>query len=179
MSKLSPGKEYERKFLVLIDKLPKRLPKPQRIVQGYLSLTPLQRRVRTINGRTAVLEVKGPNDREDEPIPLTMAEARKLLRHHTVKKASHIKKRRHVLRSAWKGLKWEIDVFDGANRGLVVAEIETPTKRYRLDPKKFPKWVGPEVTDDPSFKNRILAVRPFKAWTRKEKRETLRKMSGK
>jgi len=179
MSKLSPGKEYERKFLVLSGKLPKRLPKPKSIVQGYLSLAPLQRRVRIVDGRKAILEIKGPNDREDDPVPLSLSEARELLRRHAVRNASLIRKRRYVLPSAWKGLKWEVDVFGGANQGLIMAEIETPTKRYRLDPKKFPKWLGPEVTEVASFKNRVLAVRPFRDWTDRRRRQTLLKMRGK
>ncbi|HTG40002.1 MAG TPA: CYTH domain-containing protein, partial [Methylomirabilota bacterium] len=41
---------------------------------------------------------------------------------------------------------WEIDVFGGANTGLVVAEVELTDEKQVVSE---PAWLGPEVTDDP------------------------------
>jgi adenylate cyclase len=56
---------------------------------------------------------------------------------------------------------WEIDVFDGANAGLIVAEIELSSA---ADTFVLPSWVGPEVTDDPRFLNTSLSGHPFGEW---------------
>jgi adenylate cyclase len=57
---------------------------------------------------------------------------------------------------------WEIDVFGGANAGLLVAEVElTDEKRAASEPA----WLGPEVTDDPRYLNVNLARHPFRDWS--------------
>ena len=58
-------------------------------------------------------------------------------------------------------LVWEVDVFDGANAGLVLAECELE----RADqPLPRPAWVGVEVTGDPRYHNSYLAAHPFTSW---------------
>ena len=42
------------------------------------------------------------------------------------------------------GRVWEVDVFSGANEGLVVAEVELPSEDAEDD---LPSWIGDEVTD--------------------------------
>lgn len=59
------------------------------------------------------------------------------------------------------GKNWEIDVFDGANAGLIVAEIELSSEE---EPFALPSWAGPEVTDDNRFFNAALAKTPFSEW---------------
>ncbi len=151
-----PRREIERKFLVLKDKLPKRLPKPKRIIQGYLLTMPVQVRLRMNDGRSE-LQIKGPGDFESTELPIPEAEASYLLKTHLEKGTGPIVKDRHVLPSAWKGLKWELDVFRARHRGLLLAEIEIPSKSFRLDPKKFPAWIGREVTGVDRYKNKDLA----------------------
>lgn len=56
---------------------------------------------------------------------------------------------------------WEVDVFAGANRGLVVAEIELRAADQKINP---PPWVGTEVTDDPRYLNYNLARAPYGEW---------------
>lgn len=56
---------------------------------------------------------------------------------------------------------WEVDVFEGENAGLVVAEIELETPDQ---PFEKPSWVGEEVTFDPRYYNTNLATRPFRSW---------------
>lgn len=59
------------------------------------------------------------------------------------------------------GLTWEVDVFLGRNRGLVLAEIELPAAAHLPDP---PDWLGPEIGDDPAFSNAALVHSPFDTW---------------
>ena len=59
-------------------------------------------------------------------------------------------------------LAWEVDVFEGANAGLVVAEIELPDEAR---PVLLPDWVGQEVTTDPRYYNSSLSERPFTTWS--------------
>ena len=88
-----------------------------------------------------------------------MAEAKELLE---LREGSVISKTRHIVRNG--GLNWEIDVFDGDNNGLVIAEIELD----RADrPIELPHWIGEEVTDDRRFYNADLAKYPFSAWDAK------------
>jgi adenylate cyclase len=56
---------------------------------------------------------------------------------------------------------WEVDVFRGENRGLVVAEIELDDPRQEFEK---PPWLGPEVTDDVRYYNTSLCRRPFLTW---------------
>jgi CYTH domain-containing protein len=55
------------------------------------------------------------------------------------------------------GLRIEVDVYDGALTGLVLAEVEFATEQ---DSAAFepPDWFGAEVTEDARYKNRALAV---------------------
>ena len=59
------------------------------------------------------------------------------------------------------GRVWEVDVFGGANDGLVVAEVELPSEKAEID---LPRWVGAEVTDDPRYFNANLVAHPFRDW---------------
>ena len=56
---------------------------------------------------------------------------------------------------------WEVDVFDGANAGLVLAEIELA----RVDEEfEHPPWIGAEVSEDPRYFNSYLAEHPYTRW---------------
>ena len=70
-----------------------------------------------------------------------------------------ILKTRHVV--VFGGKNWEIDVFDGASAGLIVAEIELESEEESF---ALPPWIGPEVTDDDRFFNAALAQTPFLEW---------------
>jgi adenylate cyclase len=56
---------------------------------------------------------------------------------------------------------WEIDVFEGDNAGLVLAELEVPTSDYSFT---RPEWVGEDVTNDDRFGNGSLARDPWCDW---------------
>ena len=56
---------------------------------------------------------------------------------------------------------WEVDVFEGDNAGLVLAELEVPTSDYSFT---RPEWVGDDVTSDDRFGNGSLARDPWCDW---------------
>jgi adenylate cyclase len=70
-----------------------------------------------------------------------------------------VTKTRHLVEHA--GKIWEIDVFDGANAGLIVAEIELTAENEAFEK---PAWLGPEVTNDGRFYNASLSTAPFEGW---------------
>lgn len=70
-----------------------------------------------------------------------------------------VEKVRHKI--AQDDLTWEIDVFSGANDGLIVAEIELPAEDHPFDK---PGWLGREVTRDQRFFNAALLDHPFCDW---------------
>ena len=59
------------------------------------------------------------------------------------------------------GHKWEIDVFAGANDGLVVAEIELQREDEEV---ARPSWLGDEVSGDARYYNSNLISHPYKDW---------------
>lgn len=68
-----------------------------------------------------------------------------------------IEKTRHYIEETCG--EWEVDVFEGLNAGLVVAELEIEEK-----PKLTPSWIGDEVTDDEKYYNFSLLANPYKNW---------------
>jgi adenylate cyclase len=70
-----------------------------------------------------------------------------------------ISKNRHKVQFA--GHTWEIDVFHGANEGLVVAEVELASEDTTFEK---PDWVLDEVSEDPRYFNSALLQKPFSSW---------------
>jgi CYTH domain-containing protein len=56
------------------------------------------------------------------------------------------------------GHTYEVDVFHGANEGLVLAEIELSDE---LEAFEKPFWLGEEVTGDVRYYNSMLSLHPF------------------
>ncbi len=147
--------EIERKFLVTGDSWNDGSP-GVRIAQGYLSFDP-DRSVRVrLAGDGAWLTIKGRTagiTRAEFEYPIPPKDARELLE---MCLPSLIDKTRH--RIPFGGHVWEVDVFHGANGGLVMAEVELEDESQR---PVLPPWVGEEVTSDFRYSNASLAVRPF------------------
>ncbi len=57
--------------------------------------------------------------------------------------------------------KWEIDVFHGANDGLLIAEIELKDENQAFSK---PDWLGEEITGDPRYYNSYISQNPFSTW---------------
>ena len=67
-----------------------------------------------------------------------------------------LEKTRYILK--WRGYRIELDVYKKELSGLLIAEVEFKTRK-RAEAFSPPKWFGPEVTDDKSYKNVNLALR--------------------
>ncbi len=154
--------EIERKFLVDESKLP-HLPEPKRLKQGYLSFGPSVR-VRLEEGpqgSKGYLTIKGSGmvGRDEFEYDIPAEEAGQLLK---LAKASIVSKNRYELPvPGAPELKWELDIFEGDNAGLIVAELEMPDYDYKFE---RPVWLGEDVTEDGRYKNSALAQKPFKNW---------------
>jgi CYTH domain-containing protein len=59
------------------------------------------------------------------------------------------------------GVTWEIDVFAGENRGLIVAEVELESADQAI---LLPEWVDQDVSNDPRYYNNNLVIWPFSIW---------------
>lgn len=151
--------EIERKFLVKNNCWRKGV-KGVIYQQGYLS-TDSSRTVRVrLEGKLGKLTIKGKKigiagDEFEYDIPTNDA---KYLLDNLCKKPS-IKKTRY--RIPFEGLVWEVDVFEGENKGLVLAEIELKSDHQKF---KTPSWIGIEVTQDRRFRNSNLVANPFSKW---------------
>ncbi|RIJ47533.1 CYTH domain-containing protein [Maribellus luteus] len=150
--------EIERKFLVDNNKW-----KPsvagEKIRQGYLS-TDKERvvRVRT-KGDKAFLTIKGKMQgitRTEFEYEIPVNDALALLKmclNYPIEKTRY--KELHF------GKWWEIDVFEGENEGLLLAEIELQHENEQV---QLPGWVGEEVTQDLRYYNSYMSQTPYSAW---------------
>lgn len=147
------AKEIERKFLVR--QLPKNLipKKGELILQGYLAIDS--------NGTEVRLRQRGNKYYQ------TVKSAGQVVRHEweigiaknqfdalwpaTI--GRRLEKTRFKIPYANKII--ELDIFTGRLKGLVLAEVEFPTK---AEAKRFKPlvWLGQEVTNDDKFKNKNL-----------------------
>ena len=153
--------EIERKFLVKDNSFVDEAFKKRRIVQGYICAD-AGRSVRVrIRGDEGFLTIKSATNergwsRYEFEKPISLKEAEELMElclpglidkvRHYVKVENHI---------------WEVDIFNGENEGLIVAEIELESEDDIFD---LPLWVGQEVSGDARYYNSMLARRPFSEW---------------
>src|SRR5262245_47448921 len=145
-------KEIERKVLVSGNGWRKRADRGKAIRQAYLALTDtISLRVRTVGakGYLTIKSAQSGTTRSEFEYPIPAKDARALMKLRT---GRLIKKRRHIVKSG--KTRFEVDVFKGDHRGLVIAEIELPTARSRFD---RPAWLGKEVTDEKRYYNASLA----------------------
>ncbi len=77
-------------------------------------------------------------------------------------------KRRHLV-PVGADLVFEIDEFEDANAGLVVAELELPAADAAF-PR--PDWLGDEVSHLPRYLNLNLIAYPYRDWTTAEREGT-------
>jgi adenylate cyclase len=152
------AREIEKKFLLKNDTW-RKYAKGTFYRQGYLS-TKKERTVRVrISGNSAFLTIKGPSkgaSRLEFEYPIPVEEAGEIL---ALCKQPIIEKIRYEVMH--NGLKWEIDEFDGVNKGLILAEIELTDENQKFD---IPDWIGEEVTGNPDYYNASLIHKPFSSW---------------
>jgi len=157
--------EIERRFVVIGDGWRRHVASSQAIRQGYLadgqSATV---RVRMSSTGTAALTIKSSGShlaREEYEYLVPLADAEHLMR---LCDDRLIDKLRHHVTVG--GLTWEVDVFEGENGGLVIAEVEL--ERSDQDIEK-PEWVGLEVTGEARLSNAELCRHPFLRWENAER----------
>lgn len=56
------------------------------------------------------------------------------------------------------GQTWEVDEFNGINRGLIVAEIEVPSEDTKIT---LPDWIKKDVTFDKRYTNAYISNHPI------------------
>jgi CYTH domain-containing protein len=113
-----------------------------------------------IGGGEAYVNIKGSTvgaSRLEFEYPVPAEDARIMLRELCLR--TIIEKTRYFVRH--EAHEWEVDVFEGDNAGLVVAEIELEDEAQAVP---LPPWAGEEVTDDVRYYNSSLAVTPYNRW---------------
>ena len=115
-------------------------------------------RVSIVNAKKAKVSFKGKRtgaSRKEIEFKIDLKDAYDL--HSMIEHKCH--KHRYI--AMHDGNEWEVDVMQGENEGLIIAELEMPSEDYKF---KKPEWVAQEVTDDPRFYQSYLAFHPYKDW---------------
>lgn len=150
--------EIERKFLIDNSKWTPAVA-GEKILQGYLS-TDKERvvRVRT-KGEKAFLTIKGKMEgitRSEFEYEIPVEDAILMLKmclNHPIEKTRY----KELHQGKW----WEIDVFEGENAGLILAEIELQHEEEHV---QLPVWITKEVTRDLRYYNSYMSRNPYSRW---------------
>jgi len=156
------AQEIEKKFLVKGDFKAEAF-KATRITQGYLSSVP-ERTVRVrVKGEKGFITIKGIGNASgaarfewEKEIPLDEAEALMAICEPGI-----IRKTRWLVPSEDGRHTWEIDVFEGENDGLIMAEIELGSEDETFE---IPHFIGKEVTGDSRYYNSHMRQYPYRLW---------------
>lgn len=155
------NQEIERKFLVTNLDFINQSFDSNRIEQGYLN-SHKERTVRVrIKNNNGYLTIKGVSNesgtsRFEWEKEISVTEATQLL---AICEPGVISKTRYLVKMQQHT--YEVDVFDGANEGLIVAEIELNEENERFEK---PEWLGEEVTGQKKYYNSQLSKNPYKTW---------------
>ena len=108
----------------------------------------------SINGHKAFITIKGKTkgiirlEYEYEALEMIVEFGEKILS----------KTRYHI---EYNNQNFEVDVFEGQNEGLVIAELELKNQNQIVD---LPNWIGEEISLDKRYFNNNLLKTPFKTW---------------
>jgi len=153
------GIEIERKFLIDTNKLPT-LTNGYCIKQGYIqTVDHTTVRVRT-RDKEAFLTLKGKSvgaSRLEFEYPIPLQEANDML--DNLCQTAFVDKTRYLVNH--EGHLWEVDIFEGNNKGLIVAEVELESENETFT---LPNWVTKEVTNDIRYFNSNLIKNPYITW---------------
>lgn len=154
------GTEIERKFLVTDEGWRTQADVGTRFRQGYLvGSGHASVRVR-LEGEVAKLNIKGATlgiKRLEYEYEIPVDEANELLSQLCAKPL--IEKTRYCVPHGHHV--WEVDVFEGDNAGLVVAEVELSDEHEIFS---IPPWAGEDVSHDARYYNVSLVDHPYKDW---------------
>ena len=152
--------EIERKFIVTHDSWRENVRETRHYRQAYFGGGgKASFRIR-IDGDKAKLNIKSATlgiQRSEYEVAVTLADGNEMIDHlceHPI-----IEKTRYFVEFG--GNTWEIDVFEGDNAGLIVAEIELKSTEQVF---ALPAWAGAEVSHDARYYNVNLVKHPFKSW---------------
>ena len=153
--------EIERKFLVTSNEFIEEANVAIRITQGFLS-TNKKRTVRVrLKNDEGILTIKGASSKSglsrfewEKSISKEDADAlMKLCKKGIIDKTRYeVKVGNHT---------FEVDVFYGSNKGLIIAEVELQNEYEQFEK---PKWLGKEVTGEIKYYNSQLSKYPFNTW---------------
>lgn len=146
------GKEIERKFLVK-GEFKFLAVKEIRITQAYLSVDPARTIRLRIADNEAHLTIKTTLNlktftRNEWEIAIPVSIANEIMESCL---PGRIVKTRYIV--PYRNHTFEVDVFHGRNKGLVIAEIELSNEKQKFIK---PDWLGEEVTGNPEYYNSNL-----------------------
>lgn len=152
--------EIERKFLVHPQKWDVLIkPEGERIVQSYLSSNPESTVRIRIKGPLAFMTIKGKSkgiSRLEYEYPIPVKDAKDMIDSLNLDSIDKIRYNIEIDNHIW-----EVDVFSGKNKGLIVAEIELNAENETFNK---PDWVSKEVSHDLRYFNSNLLSNPFQSW---------------
>jgi adenylate cyclase len=153
------AQEIERKFRVANDDWRAMATSSSSLKQGYLSSS-AEATVRVrLEDNLGTLTIKSKTEgitRNEFEYAIPAQEAKELL---MLCSGPLIEKIRY--RIPQENHTWEIDVFEGDNDGLIIAEIELTSEE---DYFAKPQWLGEEVSGDSQYYNSNLATHPYVNW---------------
>ncbi|HEY1038663.1 MAG TPA: CYTH domain-containing protein [Bacteroidia bacterium] len=152
--------EIEHKYLVHHDRWKTIRPsKSVMVKQAYLYSDPSKTiRVRVMDDK-GFITIKGKStgaSRSEYEYEIPLEDALGMIRELANKV---IEKTRHYIHHGEHV--WEVDVFEGENEGLIVAEIELGSEEENY---LVPDWVHENVTQDKRYANSNLLNTPFRTW---------------
>ncbi len=162
------GLEIERRFLVKDEDWKYKIILSEDFTQAYLnsSVNEWTTRIRIINNKEAYITLKYSlnglvNNEFEYSIPREDAiELIKLSKYKIIKTRYHLK---------INNKNWVVDLFDGSNASLKIAEIELNSEHQKI---QVPSWCGEEITGIKSLSNASLAKTPISKWTLKDRMRT-------
>lgn len=153
--------EIERKFLVTNTNFIKEASSKEYIVQAFLNRNP-DRTVRIrIKDDKAFITVKGVSNaegttRREWEYAIPVSDAKEMLK---ICEEGAIEKWRYLIPVG--NHIFEVDIFEGENKGLIVAEVELESEEETF---QKPTWLGKEVTGNVAYYNSQLSQHPFSKW---------------
>jgi adenylate cyclase len=153
------AKEIERKFLLDRTKLGS-LDGGTLIKQGYIKTIDKTVVRARVAGNKAYITLKGENTgvtRTEFEYEIPLNDAQQII--SELCNGLVVEKTRYLITHS--GHTWEVDIFQGDNDGLVVAEIELESEQEKFE---LPHWITTEVSGDPKYYNSSLLDNPFKNW---------------
>ncbi|XOV67500.1 MAG: CYTH domain-containing protein [Fluviicola sp.] len=146
------GQEIEYKFLVDTEQWNRIVkPEPLLIIQSYLQKEK-ERTVRIrVKGNKGYLTIKGATKgvtRAEYEYEVPLNDVEEMI---STFKLPHIRKRRYEVQVDQH--LWEVDVFEGALAGLILAEVEVQEEGVSFTK---PDWVTEDVSLNPKYYNAVL-----------------------